>query len=70
VARLYAWLGTPWLPETRRALEQWLVDNAREKRPAHRYGFETFGLTKGDLLARFGDYRERFILSRRGGWES
>ena len=70
VERLYAWLGTPWLPETRRALEQWLVDNAREKRPAHRYGFETFGLTKGDLLARFGDYRERFILSRRGGWES
>jgi hypothetical protein len=65
IERLYAWLGTPFLPETRRALERWLVDNAREKRPPHRYTFETFGLSREDLLARFTDYRKRFILARR-----
>lgn len=65
VERMYAWLGTPFLPETRRALERWLVDNAREKRPPHRYTFETFGLTKDDLLHRFADYREKYILPRK-----
>lgn len=61
VERLYAWLGTPFLTETRAALERWLVDNAREKRPAHRYAYETFGLTRDDLLRRFADYRARFL---------
>lgn len=70
IERLYAWLGTPWLSETRAALEQWLVDNAREKRPPHRYGFETFGLSREDLERCFADYRERFILSRRDAWAS
>lgn len=65
VERLYDWLGTPFLTETRARLERWLVDNAREKRPPHRYGFETFGLAEEDLLRRFADYRERFILARR-----
>lgn len=65
IERLYAWLGTPFLPETRSALERWLVENAREKRPPHRYTFETFGLSRDDLLTRFADYRERFILGRR-----
>lgn len=70
IERLHAWLGTPWLPETRSGLERWLVENAREKRPPHRYGFETFGLAREDLERRFADYRERFILSRRGAWAS
>jgi hypothetical protein len=64
VERMYAWLGTPFLPETRRALERWLIDNAREKRPPHRYTFETFGLSKDDLLRRFADYRAKYILPR------
>ena len=60
-------LNVDWLrgEETRNSLERWLVDNAREKRPPHRYTFETFGLSKDDLLTRFADYRERFILTRR-----
>jgi len=70
IERLYAWLGTPFLPETRRRLETWLVENAREKRPPHRYTFETFGLSRDEVVERFADYRERFILSRRGRWES
>lgn len=60
VAALYAWLATPFLPETRRRLERWLVDNAREKRPPHRYAFERFGLTREDLAGRFLAYRRRF----------
>jgi len=62
--RVYVWLGTPFRPETRRGLEAWLVQNAREKRPAHRYRLEDFGLAEGDLTQRFAAYRERFILSR------
>ncbi len=70
IERLYAWLGTPWLPETRAGLELWLIENAREKRPSHRYDFETFGLSREDLERRFADYRERFIVARRGTWTS
>ena len=62
--RIYAWLGTPLLDETRRALEAWLVDNAREKRPPHRYSLADFGLDREELEARFADYRARFILAR------
>jgi hypothetical protein len=64
--RIYAWLGTPFLAETRRGLEAWLVENAREKRPPHRYTLEEFGLDEQDLRSRFADYRTRFILARRG----
>lgn len=62
--RIYDWLGTPFLPETRRALDEWLVRNAREKRPAHRYRLEEFGLDGADLKRLFAAYRERFIVSR------
>jgi hypothetical protein len=64
--RIYGWLGTPFLPETRRALHAWLTQNAREKRPAHRYRLEDFGLEEEDLKTLFVDYRSRFILDRRG----
>jgi len=64
--RIYGWLGTPFLPETRRALHAWLEQNAREKRPAHRYRLEDFGLEEEDLKTLFADYRSRFILDRRG----
>ena len=70
IERLYAWLGTPFLPETRQALEVWLVENARERRPPHSYTLETFGLSRSDLLQRFAGYRNNFILARRPRWES
>ncbi|MBJ19793.1 MAG: hypothetical protein CL933_10265 [Deltaproteobacteria bacterium] len=62
--RIYDWLGAPFPSRTRSALEIWLVRNAREKRPAHRYCLEDFGLEEGDLKRQFADYRECFILSR------
>ncbi len=64
VERVYAWLGTPFRSQTRRALEDWLLQNAREKRPAHRYILEDFGLGEDDLKQLFAEYRERFILAR------
>jgi hypothetical protein len=64
IERFYAWLGTPFRSQTRRALEAWLVQNAREKRPAHRYTLEDFGLREDELRQHFAEYRERFILSR------
>ncbi len=62
--RIYHWLGTPFEPRTRRDLDAWLVQNAREKRPAHRYSLEDFGLEEEDLKQHFGAYRRRFILTR------
>lgn len=66
LSRVYAWLGIPLPDEIRRRFQAWLVENAREKRPAHRYTLEEFGLTEPGLAADYAFYRERFILSRRG----
>ncbi|MAG34078.1 MAG: sulfotransferase [Deltaproteobacteria bacterium] len=62
--RVYAWLGTSFPAETRRAVDAWLVKNAREKRPPHRYGLQEFGLEDADLKRVFATYRERFILTQ------
>jgi hypothetical protein len=61
---LYEWLERPVSPEARGAMETWLVDNARDKRPPHHYALDDFGYTKEALEADFSEYRRRFILSR------
>jgi hypothetical protein len=62
--RVYRWLGTPFEVETREALEGWLAHHAREKRPAHRYSLEAFGLEEADLKSHFAAYRENYIEAR------
>jgi hypothetical protein len=64
--RIYAWLDTPFPLAARSVVEAWLAQNARDKRPAHRYCLEEFGLEVQDLETEFADYRARFILGRPG----
>ena len=51
---------------TEAAMEAWLRENSREKRPAHVYGPERFGFSEYGLAADFAAYRERFVLPARG----
>mgnify|MGYP001825817247 CR=1 FL=1 len=62
--RIYDEIGRELTPEAEAAMKAWLRDNAREKRPAHRYTLEQFGLTREHVESTFSEYRERFILSR------
>jgi hypothetical protein len=64
VEGLYDWLGAPLVPEARSAMQTWLIDNARDKRPPHHYTLDEFGYTREGLEEAFREYRERFILSR------
>lgn len=64
IADLYQWLGVELIPAARRAMETWLVENAREKRPPHHYRLDDFGYTREGLEEAFDFYRERFIVSR------
>ena len=64
VERIYAAVGLELIPEARRAMEAWLVANARDKRPPHKYSPDDFGLTDAQVRADFADYLERFIDPR------
>lgn len=64
IRRIYEALGQPLTPEAERAMQQWLAENAREKRPPHEYTLEKFGLTREEIEREFAAYRERFILPR------
>ena len=55
-------LGIPMSPEAEAAMTEWLGENAREKRAAHHYTLEQFGLTPEVLEADFASYRKSFIL--------
>jgi hypothetical protein len=61
VTRIYQKIGVDLLPDARAAMQRWLRGDARERRPAHRYSAEEFGLTESDIREAFTDYIERFI---------
>ena len=67
VARIYAFLGRKLTPEAEAAMRRHTLEQARDKRPAHDYSLERFGLTEPQVAAAFAAYRERFIgLPSRG----
>jgi hypothetical protein len=55
-------LGIEVTPAVEEAMKEWLGENAREKRAAHHYTLEQFGLTPELLEADFASYRKTFIL--------
>ena len=55
-------LGVEMTPPVEEGLKEWLQENARDKRAAHHYTLEQFGLSEAELEADFKSYRERFIL--------
>jgi hypothetical protein len=60
-ARIYAFAGIDLPDEVVARMRQWAVENAREKRPVHRYTLERFGFAEGQLEREFARYRERFL---------
>jgi Sulfotransferase family len=55
-------LGVEMTPEVEDGMKEWLQENARDKRAAHHYTLEQFGLSEAELEKDFKSYRERFIL--------
>ena len=43
-----------------RTLRKWREEQAREKRAAHVYTLEQFGLSAEELATDFAEYRQRF----------
>ncbi|HIG68801.1 MAG TPA: sulfotransferase [Myxococcales bacterium] len=46
------------------SMKTWAVDNSRDKREAHHYTLEEFGLTQAGIERDFAAYRDRFVLGR------
>ncbi|WP_207886572.1 sulfotransferase [Pseudomonas sp. 30_B] len=61
VERIYAFAGLDLTPDSRAAMQRWLADNGREKRAAHQYSAEQFGLDEATLARDYADYRRRHI---------
>ncbi len=64
VRRIYDWLGRELTPLAADQMRRWTEENAREKRAAHAYTLEQFGLSEASIARDFHNYRERTILSR------
>jgi len=61
IERIYAAVGLDLVPDARSAMEAWLADQARERRPAHRYSAEQFGLDEAAIREAFAEYLARFV---------
>ena len=61
IARIYDFVGRTLTDEARASMQEWAVENARDKRPVHEYTLEQFGFTRDGLERDFAAYRERFI---------
>lgn len=64
VRRIYAFLDRPLTPLAEDQMRRWTQDNAREKRPAHEYSLEKFGLSEEGIRGPLADYVERFVRGR------
>jgi hypothetical protein len=64
--RVYAIFGIEFTPEARAGMEAWKANNPRDKRPAHDYTLEDYGLTEEGVKRDFGPYRARHIEPRLG----
>jgi len=62
VARIYAFAELPLPDEARERMRRWAEENARDKRPLHRYTLERFGYDEAGLQRDFARYRARFIV--------
>ncbi len=57
---IYRFIDVEWTAEAEAKMRQWAVENARDKRPVHRYTLEKFGFTEARLREDFAHYR-RFV---------
>jgi hypothetical protein len=61
IERIYRFADLPLGDEVRAAMSDWLARNSREKRAAHAYNLEQFGLSEGQLEQDYAAYRTRHI---------
>ncbi len=61
IRRIYEFAGWELSDAAIDSMRQWSVDNSREKREAHQYTLEEFGLTEVEIRRDFLAYRERFV---------
>ncbi len=61
IERAYGIFGIEMTPAARAGMEQWRVDNPRDKRPPHEYTLSDYGLTEDGIKTAFGPYRKKFI---------
>lgn len=66
VQAIYDYLGLAFPDATREQMGRYLEANTREKRPAHNYSPEHYGLSEAQIIRDFAEYRERYILPRGG----
>jgi len=62
--RVFSELGLALDAGDESAMQHWLVDNAREKHPAHRYTAEQFGLHKPQLEQDFSFYIDAYLKAQ------
>jgi LPS sulfotransferase NodH len=61
VARIHAFVDEPLGRLSRKRMLEWAEENARDRRPIHRYTLEQFGLSEAGLARDFQRYRTRFL---------
>jgi hypothetical protein len=61
IRRIYAFAELVLSPAAEERMRAWAIENARERRPPHRYTLEQFGLTEAGLRSAFAPYREQFV---------
>jgi hypothetical protein len=61
VRRIYAFADMPLTPEAEQRMREWAVENARDRRPVHRYTLAEFGMSEASLARDFAEYRERHL---------
>lgn len=64
IRRIYDFLGYDLQPETLERMQAYRGRNPKDKRGAHRYAPEPFGLTRAQLERDFAPYRERYGIAR------
>jgi hypothetical protein len=64
IERAYGVFGIEMTDAARAGMEQWRLDNPRDKRPAHEYTLSEYGLTEEGIKEAFAEYRARYIESQ------
>ena len=64
VRRIYDFLGYELRPDTSQQMSAFLRENPKDKRGAHRYEPEDFGLTREQLDSDFATYCDHYGIAR------
>jgi len=54
-------VGVDMNPQTEQIMKDWLEENAREKRAAHKYDMKDFGISFEQMDRDFADYKKQFL---------